>query len=146
MSELEKIRQEREVRIRQRKTLDRDKHEMPLLPLENSQEHEVETNAAVPDNEKLARKRHQQATNSRRYYHKHRAEIRMRVKERRDRQVIRQAQQLQNTPEEERDSVLEAKRRKQREYSRKHREANRSAINERERERRRRAKESKREA
>ncbi|KAK7023436.1 hypothetical protein VNI00_016742 [Paramarasmius palmivorus] len=91
---------------------------------------------SVGECEKLALKRHQQALNSRRYYLKHQSEIRMRVKERRARQVV----MLENSPEDERNSILEAKRRKQREYSRKHREANRSAINERERERRRRVK------
>ncbi|KAK7019372.1 hypothetical protein VNI00_018116 [Paramarasmius palmivorus] len=79
-------------------------------------------------------KRHQQASNSRRYYQNHRSEIRLRVKERR----ARQAEILRSSSEEIRNDILEAKRRKQREYSRKHREANRSAINARERERRKR--------
>ncbi|KAK7019653.1 hypothetical protein VNI00_018038 [Paramarasmius palmivorus] len=134
MAELEEIRLQREAEGR-RQDVVVDRHcSMPLIPSVQSQAIRVESDDQSRDNDKLTRKRHQQANNSRRYYHKHRAEIQLRVKERR----VRQANKLQDIPEDERNSVLEAKRRKQREYSRKHREANRSTINERERARRKR--------
>ncbi|KAK7021852.1 hypothetical protein VNI00_017199 [Paramarasmius palmivorus] len=151
IAELHQISQEREARVRA-KDLARGS-EVQVVPVEpvgdpqgttsttreESPNGPEDLNVEPNDNDKLARKRHQQAHNSRRYYERHRSEIRTRVKERRARRV-KQALILQSTTEEERNSVLEAKRRKQREYSRRHREANRSIINARERERRQRAK------